>query len=82
MKKVADIDVYTLEEIAEQMECTIESMRKYVKEGRLKSQKIGGRYYCTRDAVKAFIENRDLIESADLMIEKAVKAKLHELSGK
>jgi len=79
MKKIAGIEVFTLEEIAEQADVTIESMRKYVKDGKLRAQKIGGQYYTTRDAVKDFIENRTQTETEfKAAVEQYVRAEIEK----
>jgi excisionase family DNA binding protein len=55
MKRVLDVDLYDAHEIAEMLGVSKTTVHNYVNCGKLESQKIGGRLYCSEQNIKAFI---------------------------
>jgi excisionase family DNA binding protein len=51
-----EIEVLKLEDIAKALDVSLESIRRYVRSGKLKAQKIGRRYYVSKDSFKAFVD--------------------------
>lgn len=50
-------EFYTLEQLGKEINFNIQTLRIYVKSGKLKAKKIGQRYVLTRDDIKAFLKN-------------------------
>lgn len=53
---VEDIKVYTLEEVTELLHTTRRTLYRYIKSGKLKAVKIGGRWKVTDEALKDFLQ--------------------------
>lgn len=47
--------LYTIREVAELFEVTTRTVELYVKDGKLKGQKIGGKRYFTEETLQAFV---------------------------
>jgi len=59
-KRVDDIEIYTVEEVAELLEFRQETIRRMLREGRLTGKKIGNRWFITdADLKKLFLERLD-----------------------
>jgi len=43
-KKIGDITLYTVLELSQSLDVTEVTLRRYIKEGKLKATKIGGKY--------------------------------------
>jgi len=56
MIKVDDLVVYDVKECAEMLNISQQTVRKYVKNGSLKGQKVGGKQYVTEDTIKEFLK--------------------------
>lgn len=54
-KNVSDIKLYTLEELTDMLNVTVYTLRNYVKSGKLKAAKIGGKWRVSEDNLKKFI---------------------------
>jgi excisionase family DNA binding protein len=54
--KIGDLEIYTLQEISEELKVTVKTLRGYIKNGTLKAGKIGKSYRVTSDALKEFLE--------------------------
>ena len=50
------LDVYTLEELSEQLDMDKQTLRSYIKNGKLKASKIGNKYFVTGDDVMELIQ--------------------------
>ena len=59
MKVVLDIKLYSLKEVGELLGIQTQSVHKYVNQGRLKAQMIGGTKYVSEENLKAFLLNKD-----------------------
>ena len=55
MKRFGDIKLYDVQEIAKAFDMTPQSVRKYLKEGRIKARKVGTRWYATEEAIREFL---------------------------
>lgn len=51
------LDIYTLEELSEQLAMDKQTLRKYIKNGKLTASKIGNKYFVTSDSVMDFMNN-------------------------
>ncbi|MFF0676939.1 helix-turn-helix domain-containing protein [Staphylococcus xylosus] len=54
------IDVYTVNDIAQSLGINIETVRTYIKRGELKASKIGRKYVITDEGYKAFIQLKEV----------------------
>jgi len=50
-----DIELLKVEDIAKTLDVSLETIRRYVRAGKLKAQKIGKRYYVSKDNFKSFV---------------------------
>ena len=51
------LDIYTLEELSEQLDMDKQTLRNYIKNGRLTASKIGNKYFVTSESVMEFMNN-------------------------
>lgn len=58
-KEVAGTKIYTLEEIAGQLEITVATLRGYIRNERLKAKMIGKFWYVSETNLREFIETPD-----------------------
>lgn len=58
------LDVYTLDELSEQLDMDKQTLRNYIKNGKLKASKIGNKYFVTGDDVMELMQNNRYIPKA------------------
>lgn len=58
MKKYNEAKFYSLQEVAEIVQVSRRSMYNYLKDGRLKANKVGGRWLISEEQLKNFIEGK------------------------
>ena len=58
------LDVYTLEELSEQLDMDKQTLRNYIKNGKLTASKIGNKYFVTGDDVMELMQNNRYIPKA------------------
>lgn len=58
MKK--ELEVYTVNDVAQSLGMNIETIREYIKRGELKASKVGRKYIITIDNYKDFIKSNEL----------------------
>lgn len=58
------LDVYTLDELSEQLDTDRQTLRRYIKNGKLKASKIGNKYFVTGDDVMELMQNNRYIPKA------------------
>lgn len=51
------LDIYTLEELSEQLAMDKQTLRNYIKNGKLTASKIGNKYFVTSDSIMDFMNN-------------------------
>lgn len=57
MKTILNINYYTIQEVAGMLGCTTQSIRNYIKAGKInKDTKIGRSIYISEDNIKAFLK--------------------------
>jgi excisionase family DNA binding protein len=56
MKEIAGIKLYTVQETAKLLEVTAQTIRKYIKEGKLKAQRVGRPFYIAESSIKEFLK--------------------------
>ena len=52
--ELGNIKIFSISELSKNLNINISTLRKYIKEGKLKSQKLGNKYYITEDNLKHF----------------------------
>lgn len=52
--------LYTLQEAAEILKVTSRSIHRYMRDGRLESRKVGGRWRITQGAIESFIQGENV----------------------
>ena len=52
--------VYDLDEVVELLGLNIQTIRIYIKEGKLKASKVGRKYVVTEDAIKEFLKANEV----------------------
>lgn len=50
------IKIYTVPELSKLLRITPQTVRKYLKEGRIKGKKVGTKWLVTEEAIKDFLE--------------------------
>ncbi len=55
-KKIGDLELYTVEELAELLDVQERTLRRFLREGTLKGRKLAGRWYITSEGLKAYFE--------------------------
>ena len=55
MKTIEGVKVYSLIEVSKLLDITYPTVRKYVKEGRLRSQRVGRKYLVTGESIRSFL---------------------------
>lgn len=56
MIKIADVKAYNVQEAAELLDVSPQTIRSYIKQGKLKAQKAGNKYVITEETLKTFIK--------------------------
>lgn len=54
--KIGTVTAYTVDELAEKFNSTKVTFRRYIREGKIRANKVGGRWYVTETALKEFLE--------------------------
>ncbi len=57
-EKIGGITFYTLKELAEKMNTTPVTLQRYLRQGKIKGNKIGVKWHVTEDSVREFLEGR------------------------
>jgi hypothetical protein len=55
-KRIGDIILYSIPELSNKLDVTPNTLRAYIKQGRLKGQKMGNRWYVSGHSLKIFFE--------------------------
>lgn len=55
---VRGVKFYTVAELADVLGVTAQTIRKYMKEGKLKGRRIGRPFYSTEEEVREFLESQ------------------------
>ena len=53
--KIGAVTAYTVAELAEKFDSTVRAFRGYIREGKLKANMVGGRWYVTETALRDFL---------------------------
>ncbi len=59
MIQIGDIKAYDVQELAKLFDMTPQSVRKFIREGRIKGRKVGTRWYVTEEAIRDYLMGVD-----------------------
>ncbi len=59
MIQIGDIKAYDVQEIAKLFDMTPQSIRRFLREGRIKARKFGTRWYVTEEAMREYLLGYD-----------------------
>jgi len=59
MIEIGDIKAYDVQEIAKMFDMTPQSIRRFIREGRMKGRKVGTRWYVTEEAIRDYLMGVD-----------------------
>jgi len=57
-RQVGDLKLYDIKELAEQLGVAQDTIRNYLKAGRLAGQKLGTRWYVSEDALRDYFNSK------------------------
>ena len=52
------MNVYTVKQVAEILQCDTETVRNYIRKDKLEASKLGNRYRITEEDLKKFLQNQ------------------------
>ena len=53
--EVSGLKLYSVDEVAEMLKSTAPTIRSYFREGKIKGQKVNGKWYITDDNLKSYL---------------------------
>jgi len=53
---IEDMKLYTVQELSKLLDVTIITLREYIRQGKLRGQKVGGKWIVTYDSLKEFLD--------------------------
>ena len=53
--EIMGVTLYSIKELSGILDVTVVTLRKYFRSGKMKAQKIGGKWYVTEENVKKFL---------------------------
>lgn len=57
--QIGDIKLYSVLELSQVLKITTVTLRTYIRQGKIKGQKIGGMWYITEERLKEFFNKED-----------------------
>lgn len=61
-KRIGELTLYTVEELSELLDIQEITIRKYLREGKLKGRKAAKRWYVTEEAVREYFSQQEPVE--------------------
>jgi excisionase family DNA binding protein len=52
--KLGEIKLYSVQELAKSLDVTTVTLRAYIKQGKLKARKMGGKWYVSEESLKSY----------------------------
>jgi len=65
MTKIGDMELYSVEELAEKLGLAERTVRKLLREGTIKGRKLGKRWYVSGDWLRDYFSEADKQEKSD-----------------
>lgn len=60
--QVGDMKLYDVEELAEMLDVGLPTIRRYLREGRLKGKKLAKRWYVSEESLKDYFQPEEVSE--------------------
>ena len=60
--QVGDMRLYDVEELAEMLDVGLPTIRRYLRQGRLKGKKLAKRWYVSEEAIKDYFQPEEVSE--------------------
>ena len=60
--QVGDMKLYDVEEVAEMLDVGMPTIRRYLREGKLKGKKLAKRWYVSEEALKDYFQPEEVSE--------------------
>ncbi len=60
--QVGDMKLYDVEELAEMLDVGLPTIRRYLREGRLKGKKLAKRWYVSEESIKEYFQPEEASE--------------------
>ena len=57
--QIGQLRLYDLEELSEKLQINIRSLRRWIREGKIKAKKVGVKYYITEQSLNEYFEKAD-----------------------
>ena len=57
--RIGELTLYDLEELSEKLQVNVRSLRRWIREGKIKAKKLGVKYYITEQNLTEYFEKSD-----------------------
>ena len=57
--RIGELALYDLEELSEKLQVNVRSLRRWIREGKIKAKKVGVKYYITEQSLSEYFEKAD-----------------------
>ena len=57
--RIGELALYDLEELSEKLQVNVRSLRRWIREGKIKAKKVGVKYYVTEQSLNEYFEKAD-----------------------
>jgi len=57
--RIGQLTLYDLEELSEKLQVNVRSLRRWIREGKIKAKKVGVKYYITEQNLTEYFEKSD-----------------------
>jgi excisionase family DNA binding protein len=57
--QIGQLTLYDLEELSEKLQVNVRSLRRWIREGKIKAKKVGVKYYITEQSLSEYFEKAD-----------------------
>jgi excisionase family DNA binding protein len=57
--RIGQLTLYDLEELSEKLQVNVRSLRRWIREGKIKAKKVGVKYYIAEQSLSEYFEKAD-----------------------
>jgi excisionase family DNA binding protein len=57
--QIGQLTLFDLEELSEKLQVNVRSLRRWIREGKIKAKKVGVKYYITEQSLNEYFEKAD-----------------------
>ncbi len=57
--QIGQLRLYDLEELSEKLQVNVRSLRRWIREGKIKAKKLGVKYYISEQSLNEYFEEAD-----------------------